>query len=121
MPVGGLIINDSGSTASHPFSLQIDGLDVLKQAGSPGNLYGVEIESIVLHEVIGLAPTLEFELDDPTRSLSLSPSANVYFCDFRGRTNQTLSGDYFLGNILSRELIDDGGVNFRWQIGRAHV
>jgi hypothetical protein len=82
--------------------LQIDGLDVAKQAGSPGSVFGTDIGTVVVHEVLGQPSTMEFVVDDPLRALSLTQGQNVYAVDHRGvllSTGAWRSDDLFLGFI----------------------
>ena len=72
-------------TGSHPYCLFIDGLDVIKQPGTAGSIFGTDIDSIKVHEVMGQAPRMEFMIDDPAGALSPGRGANVYFCDHHGQ------------------------------------
>lgn len=62
--------------------LYIDGLDVIKQPGAPGNLYGVPIDSIRLTEAgPGQVSSLQFTIDDPLGVLSIGLGQFVLYMD----------------------------------------
>lgn len=105
------------TSASHPYCLFIDNLDVIKQPGTPGSVFGVDIDSITLTEGIGQPPTLEFVIDDPTRALTLNSGASVYFVDHRGRilsSGTIVTSDLFRGILESHELVPGSGVSWKW-------
>ena len=106
-------------TGSHPYCLFIDGLDVIKQPGTAGSIFGTQIDSVRLKERIGSAPTLTFQIDDPGNVLSFAQGADVYFCDHRGmQVNSTfITSDLFRGTISSRKIVTRDGTLFkRWEV-----
>lgn len=107
------------SSASHPYCIFIDGLDVAKEAGSPGSLFGVDVDSLVITEVIGQPSTAEFIVEDPGSELSgLRKNADVYICDHRGARSSTgvwRTDDLFRGFITSMTAIPNGMID-RWAI-----
>lgn len=83
---------------TRPKSLQVGSLEVLKQAGTPGNLYGVAIDSISLtHAVPGQVSSLSFTIDDPANALTMPDGVLVKFWDL------TRDAALFLGFIDSWE------------------
>lgn len=106
----------AATTDAHIFGLRVDGTDVMRQPGNPGSIFGTDVESVVLHEIVGQPPTLEFVIDDPQSALTPTQSADVYFYDFTGRGNQ-FTDDLFRGIITSRELVPASGtVARKWHI-----
>lgn len=61
--------------SAHPWSLTINGLDVVKNPGTGGNTFGVPIESIdVTSAVPGAVSSMRFRIEDPASEVPL-PSA----------------------------------------------
>lgn len=115
------VAQGTGATTSdaHYFGLQIDGLDVLKEAGSPGSLFGTEIDSVVLTDAFPEVPSLEWIVDDPGAELSPAKGANVYFVDHRGIRDtggNYSANDLFRGILVSARKVEDGAVNVRWRM-----
>jgi hypothetical protein len=104
-----------GGSASHPFSLYVGGLDVIK---SPGGTVGAPVESLELVEAgPGNASTLTFRIDDPTGSIGPLPdSVAVLYWDnvndvplFRGTLNGYTSRPMPAAAGQWLELSCDGG------------
>lgn len=62
--------------------LTIAGVDVAKQPGTPGNLFGVDMGSVVVTEAgIAGASTMTFTIDDPLSAITISDGDPVHFQD----------------------------------------
>ena len=70
------------STKAHPYSLQVNGTDVIRRTGTLGQRVGVPLESIRVTEVgANGAGTLSFLYEDPVRAFALPARASVRFLD----------------------------------------
>lgn len=108
----------AASSTAKPYTLQVDGLDVLKEAGAAGALFGVDPRSILLRERFGEVAQLSFTIDDPAEELTIRRRANVYLADHRGKKTQAggyVSNDLFRGTVQTSRKIPDG-LGWRWQI-----
>jgi hypothetical protein len=65
--------------AAHPWSLQLAGLDVLKEPGGAGG-FGVPVESVSITEAgPGGVSSIEFTIDDPAREVSIPDGAEIQY------------------------------------------
>lgn len=119
MPTAAIARGTNAATSNaHQYAVFIDGLDVAKQPGTPGSLFGTDIDSVVVHEIFGAPTTMDFVVDDPLRVLSLRQGANVYAVDHRGvllSTGVWRSDDLFLGTIQTARR-DPESLTQRWLV-----
>lgn len=103
MAQGAVIAAALTDHSAHPYSLQLDGLDVLKQPGAPGNLMGTPLESIHVDERgPGGVSSMTFAIDDPGKAVQIVGGARVLFLKatrsmplFRGRVDHWSSRPAF--------------------------
>lgn len=110
----------AATTAAHPYGLQVDGLDVLREAGTAGGtLFGTDPASIVVAEHFGDTSTLDFVVDDPAREVELGRGQNVYMVDFFGfrlPSGAWVADDLFRGTVAAATAEYDGTTGRRWRV-----
>lgn len=82
MGFGALIAAIQGSVTAPPKSLWVNGLDVLREAGPAGNLFGVPEGTIELVERgPGGTSSLKFVINDPTKDITINEGDRVHYWD----------------------------------------
>lgn len=82
MALGGIIGAALTTPAAHPWSLTLDGLDVIKKPGAAGNGYGTPIEGVEVTEAApGRVSGMVWTIDDPAAELTITAGAFVVLWD----------------------------------------
>ena len=108
----------AASSAAHPYSLMLDGLDIARKPGSPGGLFGTDMDTVVIEERLGEPSVMHFTIDDPASVLAIRKNADVYAADHRGRYADDgatiITDDLFRGFLVSFTADPDITIGRRW-------
>lgn len=82
MPVAAVIAAALTTAAPKSKSLWVAGLDVLRQPGTPGSLYGTAISSIEVTERLpGLVSGMTFRITDPAAAVAVAKGDTILYFD----------------------------------------
>lgn len=104
MPLAPIVNTALGGSAAGPTRvLFLDGNSVLRQAGNPGNLYGVPQDSIeVVERGPGGISSMTFRLNDPLKAITLREGMQVRYEDLANNRPD------FRGDVLTWSVVPFG-------------
>ena len=106
------------TSASHPYCIFIDGLDVARVPGTPGTVMGVDIDTVEINERLGEPSRFSCVVDDPLKTFVPRYNADVYVVDHRGmryKSGAYRTDDLFGGFLVSASKEPDG-LGYRWTL-----
>lgn len=109
MALGAVLAAALTDHTAHPYGLFVGGVDVIRQPGTGGSLYGTPIEFVAVAERgPGAVSSMEFVIEDPSQAVTLAKGQEVQFWDlantaflFRGYVDHWTSRPLVTGRVYN--------------------